>query len=433
MKSFFKKVISAILQWEARLVLRKYRPKIIAITGSVGKTSTKDAIFAVLSPFFYIRKSEKSFNSEIGVPLAILGLPNAWASVSLWLKNIFSGLGLVIKKNKYPDILVLEVGADRPGDIKKISKWLSPDMAVITRFGKVPVHVEFFKSPEALIEEKSYLPRALKKEGVLILNHDDEDAMSFKKHGKEGKIVSYGFEKGADIFGSAFDIFYGNEKTGAPLGISFSARGKSGEADVLVCGALGVQHAYPVLAAFAAGESLGLSLSKMAEAVSKMENLPGRMKIIAGINNSTIIDDTYNSSPVALHEAVNTLGKIKTEGRKIAVFGDMLELGKHSVDEHRKAGEAVAGIADLLIITGVRAKDMALGALGQGMDFKKVIECENSAEAGQALKKILKDGDIALVKGSQGARMEKAVLAMMARPKEAEKLLVRQEVEWKNR
>ena len=134
MKSFLKKIIVSILESEARLILKKYNPFIIAITGSVGKTSAKDAIYTVLAgSVSRVRKSEKSFNSEIGVPLTILGCDNAWSNPFLWLKNILNGLELILLRSNYPNCLVLEVGADHPGDIQKITKWLKPDVAVITQ------------------------------------------------------------------------------------------------------------------------------------------------------------------------------------------------------------------------------------------------------------------------------------------------------------
>ena len=147
MRSFFKKLVATLLRAEARLVLRKYNPKVIAVTGSVGKTSAKDAIYAVIADQFHARKSEKSFNSEIGLPLTILGIPNAWNNPFKWLQNLLDGLALYLFRTSYPEWLVLEVGADRPGDIKKVASWLKVDIAVITRLPEMPVHVELFSSP----------------------------------------------------------------------------------------------------------------------------------------------------------------------------------------------------------------------------------------------------------------------------------------------
>ena len=174
MKSILKKIIVEIISFESQLVLKKYKPFIIAVTGSVGKTSTKDAIYTALSSTHKVRKSEKSFNSELGVPLTILGCPNGWSSLSIWLKNIFHGLELIVFNNAYPEYLILEVGADRPNDIKNLTAWLHPDISIITRVGKVAAHVEYFKDPEELAKEKAYLAKRLKKDGILILSSDDE-------------------------------------------------------------------------------------------------------------------------------------------------------------------------------------------------------------------------------------------------------------------
>ena len=135
MKTTFKKIITYILQIESILVLYKYKPKIIAITGSIGKTSTKDAVYAVLSGISYVRKSEKSFNSEIGLPLTILGIPNGWSSPSVWFANILKGLWLIIYPHKYPTWLVLEVGVGKPGDMQKTALWLKTDAVIITAIG----------------------------------------------------------------------------------------------------------------------------------------------------------------------------------------------------------------------------------------------------------------------------------------------------------
>src|SRR3989344_8120119 len=144
MKTTFKKIITYILKTESRLVLWKYKPKVVAITGSVGKTSTKDAVYAVLSKIAHIRKSEKSFNSEIGLPLTILGCPNGWNNPVIWLANVFKGLWLFLWPHKYPEWLVLEVGVGKQGDMRKTASWLKTDAVIITAIGETPVHIEFF-------------------------------------------------------------------------------------------------------------------------------------------------------------------------------------------------------------------------------------------------------------------------------------------------
>src|SRR5581483_3302861 len=191
MKSI-RRLVAAILTLEAQLVLRKYKPKIIAVTGSVGKTRTKDAIFAALSDSLYIRKNDKSMNSDFGVPLAILGCQSAWHNPIKWIQNIVQGVQLLVQSDKYPDWLVLEVGADKPGDISSIAKWLQPDIAVITLVPEIPAHVEFFKSPEDVLREKRSLADHLKPGGMLILDGDDQRLRALKSEFDDSR--SYGFE-----------------------------------------------------------------------------------------------------------------------------------------------------------------------------------------------------------------------------------------------
>ena len=423
MKKIFKKVIVWILMLEAKAVLLKYKPKVVAVTGSVGKTTTKDTIYTVLSSAFFVRKSEKSFNSEIGVPLSILGVQNGGNNPVIWLKNIFEGLLLIFSKNHYPMWLVLEVGADKPGDIEYIAKWLQPDIAVVTRFAEIPAHVEYFKSPKAVIEEKKKLVEYMKKDGFLILNFDDKDVLSIKEEYNR-KTVTYGMEEGADIIGSNNNFLYENGKI---IGITFKANQNGTSIPVNIKGSLGVQHIYPALAAFAVGFSQDLNLVTMSQALSlDHKSQPGRMKLIEGIKNSTIIDDSYNSSPLAVQWALKTLKEIETDGRKIAVLGDMMELGKYTTEAHKEVGNLVAEVCDVLVAVGVRSESIAEGAIEKGMDEKNILRFKDSREAGKYLKSFVKENDIFLVKGSRWAmRMERVVEEIMEEPERADELLVR--------
>ena len=218
MKETFKKLISQILKIESKLILWKYKPKIIAVTGSFGKTSTKDAVYAVISKISYVRKSEKSYNSEIGLPLTILGCPNGWSNPYIWLKNVLKGLWLFIWPHKYPKWLVLEVGIGKPDDMHKTASWLKTDAVIITAIGETPVHIEFFDSRKHLIEEKSELIKTLKKDGILVLNADDSAVLAMKTKTKN-RIITYGFNEEADIRGSEDTILYSS--TGEPQGIIF--------------------------------------------------------------------------------------------------------------------------------------------------------------------------------------------------------------------
>lgn len=433
MKQSIKSILVSALQWEAKKVLKKYQPKIIAITGSVGKTSSKDAIFSVFADSFYVRKSEKSFNSQIGLPLTILGCQNGWNNPLLWLKNLLKGLMLILVKTNYPDCLVLEVGADSPGGIRKVAEWLKPDIIVMTRFGKVPVHVEFFDSVEDLIEEDGSLIESLKRDGILVLNDDDEDVRSFINK-TSNKVITYGSNGGADVFGSNYRILYGIDKKGKfPTGIQFKVECDGKSAQVVIMGVLGNHHIYPALSAIAVGLSQGLNIEQMSKSLRVHKTPLGRMKIIKGIKNSIIIDDSYNSSPVALEEALKTLQTIEGAKRKIAVLGDMLELGSYSVLAHKEVGAIASRSCHLLVAVGARARGIAEGALQSGMREKDILQFDTSEEAGAYLQNLISEKDVILVKGSQSVRMEKVVEEIMENPEDKERLLVRQEKEWEGR
>ena len=427
-KTVFKKIIIKLLTWEARIALYRYEPHIVAITGSVGKTSTKDAIFTVLADTFSVRKSEKSFNGDIGVPLTILGLPNVWNNPLKWIWNVLKGAVIIMFEHDYPEWLVLEVGADRPGDIEKIAKWLSPDVVVMTRFAKVPVHIEFFKSREHVIEEKAYLAKALKIGGTIVVNADDPDMEQFHKHSR-GSVLTVGMKEGADIVGSHDSVLY---EDGKVAGMQFRADYRGNSVPITIHGALGRQHMYPALFASAVAVSRGINMVTVGERLLKHRTPNGRMHIIPGVKDTTIIDDTYNASPVAVIEALHTLGNLKCKGRKIAVLGDMMELGKHSVEMHREVGVAASNNVDILIAVGVRARGMADAALDV-LDDENVLSYDTIDEAGEVLQNILKKGDLVLVKGSQSMRMERLVFDIMAEPDTAGEMLVRQEVEWMER
>jgi len=433
MKKILKKIVIVILKWEAKLVLKRYRPKIIAITGSVGKTSSKDAIFAILSKFKTVRKSNKSYNSEIGLPLTILGLPNGWNSLFIWAENVFRGLLLFLKKQSYPEYLILEVGVGKPGDItKNIAPWLHPDIVVITRFPEKPVHVEFFKSVNEIIEEKSALAYAVRPDGVLVLNHDDDKVYSL--HNKStSRTVSFGERENATYRvvhpRHLLKKYKGMEVVSS---LNFKLEYKGNTFPVILPEVIGLHYVTISLAAIAVACEVGCDLLGSIEAIKDYRTPPGRLSLIDGINGSVIIDDTYNSSPIAAEAAVEVLAEMKCN-RKIAVLGDMLELGKFTEEEHKILGEKVASVANLLVLVGPRSKFIAEGAINKGFQQENIYHFNSSLETGNFLKNNVQEGDIVLMKGSQGIRLEKAVEAIMEHPELKEKLLCRQEKQWKKR
>ncbi|MEK7148634.1 MAG: UDP-N-acetylmuramoyl-tripeptide--D-alanyl-D-alanine ligase [Patescibacteria group bacterium] len=426
-KTLLRNIVTKILEAEAKLVLRKYNPKIIAVTGTVGKTSTKDAIFAVVGEALVASKSMKSFNSEIGLPLTILNCENAWLNPLLWFKNILKGLILILTRVHYPKWLVLEIGADKPGDIAHATLLVVPDVAVITRFGDVPVHVEFFKSPEELFDEEANIVKALRSTGVLIVNADDERVLALREKTK-AKSLTYGLKAGAMFRASNIQTAYEGHM---PVGTTFKLEYDGNVFPVAMHGVLGVQPVYSALAAIATGVYLKLNVVDIIGRLSLHMSPPGRMRVLSGIKGSSIIDDSYNASPVAAEAALEALKSIKTKGKRIAVLGDMLELGKFTIDEHKKIGKLAGSFVDLLLAVGPRAKYIVEGALDADMSEKNIIEFDDSRLAGKYLEGIIGAGDIVLMKGSQGIRMERAVEEIMAEPERASEFLVRQEEEWK--
>jgi UDP-N-acetylmuramoyl-tripeptide--D-alanyl-D-alanine ligase len=344
------------------------------------------------------------------------------------------GLELIVFKANYPAWLVLEIGADSldPQYISKLTKWVKPDIAVFTSFAKIPVHVEFFGSRENLFKEKMAVLEAVKREGTVIVNFDDQELFEAAK-ALETNLLSFGFTGGA-VMASQYKVMTEQSGNGTvPVGISFKASTTDDHAMIAVTGSLGRQQVYPMLAALSVGQVLGLKFADMAAALAAHDGPRGRMKLIQGIKGATIIDDTYNSSPVAVAEGLETLKHIPDVNRKIAMLGDMMELGKHSGEAHREIGVLAAKSVDMLVAVGIRSRRMAEAAIDAGLSEKNVFQFDDSQEAGAFVQNHIEAGDVVLIKGSQSTRMERAVKEIMAEPLRAAELLVRQEQEWEDR
>ncbi len=414
---------------EARLLLSRKRPTIIAITGSVGKTTTKDAIYAAIKNSVRARKSEKSFNSDIGVPLTILGLPNAWNSPFGWIRNVIDGLFIACCTKDYPKVLVLETGIDAPGDMDHLTSWLKPDIAVITRLPDVPVHVEHFKNPAEVIREKMKLVAALRPDGVVVYNHDDVIIQAQLPEIRQ-RSVGYSRDLPASVMASKDQVVY---HTGIPTGMKFYIKTETETGAIDIPGTVGTQLMYSYTAAVAVAGVLDVSLSDALVGLSEATPPPGRMKLIPGLKGTTLIDDTYNSSPIAAEQALVALREVRAPGRKIAVLGDMLELGKFSNDEHVRIGRLAGEVVDVLYTVGIRSQKIAHGALLAQLPESSIMQFEDAETAGKALQNLLQSGDVVLIKGSQGMRLECVVEEVMANPEQAEQLLVRQDPDWKRR
>jgi len=426
-----KKIVIFILRWEAKSALNKFHPRVVAITGSVGKTSAKEAIAAVLGLKFSIRKSPKSYNSELGVPLTILGLSSEWQSGWGWIKNIVRGIGVLFAKN-YPEVLVLEMGVDRPGDMDAMAALVSPFVGVVTAIGEVPVHVEFFPGPTAVAEEKGKMLEAIMPEGFSVLNGDDDVVRDLAARAR-GTTFTFGFGAGSDIRISQYRLVETRgEGAVIPEGIAFKLDYRGSTLPVRIQGAFGKQQTYAAAAAVAVGAAFGLNPVEMVEALGAYTAPPGRLRAIEGIRHSIILDDSYNASPIAMHAALDVLRDMPAT-RRIAVLGDMLEIGKFTIPAHQAMGELAASLADIVWTVGPRAKFIAKEARDRGMAAEAVREFSSSTDAASALQEILQAGDVVLVKGSQSMRMERVTEAVMAHPEEAPQLLCRQEEYWKRK
>jgi UDP-N-acetylmuramoyl-tripeptide--D-alanyl-D-alanine ligase len=432
-----KKIIylEKILRYFASKALRKFKPRVVGITGSVGKTSTKEAIYTVLVSKFRVRKNEKNYNNEIGLPLTVLGLESGGGSLGKWALVLLRALGVIFltSRKKYPEILVLEMGADRPGDIKYLVDFIRPEVGVVTTVGIS--HLEFFKEKKQIAREKSFLVRCLGKDGLAVLNCDDEEVKKMAESAKAKKIF-YGFSEEAEV--GASDVFFGYEKTkdhfGEDItkirGISFKLSYEGTTMPVRLVHSVGNPQIYCTLAATAVGIHFEMNILEIVSALKDFQSPVGRLNLIDGIKNTVIIEDSYNAAPQSTLAALEVLEKIQAR-RKLAVLGNMLELGADTETGHREVGRKVAAVAQILFAVGDMAKFIADEARKQGMSSENIFEFENSDEARLEVQKSLQEGDVILVKGSQGARMEKISEEIMRYPDQAENLLPRQTSEWK--
>jgi UDP-N-acetylmuramyl pentapeptide synthase len=251
--------------------------------------------------------------------------------------------------------------------------------------------------------------------------------------------MTFGLTEMATVRGSQETISYESSHPPAggsspnsqfPTGFSFKLDMDGNSVPISIKNVIGKTYIYPLLAATAVAKARGMSVNSIVNALNAYEAPKGRMNIIPGLNGSTLIDDTYNSSPDAVRAALETLKSITTAGRKIAILGDMMELGKYSADEHRAIGREASGAASILITIGLRSRAMAEEAVKNGMPASAVQSFESSDEAAVAVPSIIQPGDIVLIKGSQSPRLERVTKALMREPERASELLVRQEREW---
>lgn len=428
MKNLLRIIAAQFLALLSRMILRKYKPQIVMVTGSVGKTSTKDAVAAALSESFHLRASEKSYNSEFGVPLTIIGASNPWMSPVKWFGVIEEAIALILFPSHYPKLLVLEVGADRPGDLRRILSIATPDAVVVTRLPEVPVHVEAYASPEAVREEEFAPAYALAPGCPLIVSADDSFARELAVP-LPATVTTYGTDASADI---RFENVRVYEEDGKPAGMEADVYVEGTHHTLRAQGSLGRQQMYAPAAALALALALGMTTKDALQGILNYRPPSGRGRVLSGMKNSVIVDDSYNASPAATEEVLRSLSLVCNTPRCIAVLGDMLELGRYSMEEHSRIGTVAAETVDIVIGVGLRARAIADAAREAGKGEHEVFHFDDSHSAAAALPDIIRPGDIILIKGSQGVRTERITEVLLADPAHVSSL-VRQEKEWKKR
>jgi UDP-N-acetylmuramoyl-tripeptide--D-alanyl-D-alanine ligase len=421
MRNFLTKILAIL----AQLTLWRYKPKVVAITGSVGKTSTKDAVATILASKFSVRASKGNYNNEIGVPLTIINEESAGKNGLLWVFVFFKAF-LKLFYTKYPQVLILEVGTDRPGDIGYLMDLLGHvDVGVITYIGIS--HLEFFAHQQELTKEKISLIKKLPRDATAVLNFDNQKIYDGKNQTK-AEIIGYGFNEHTNLTISDFHIIADDEGS---VGINFKIHHRGTVVPFFLPNALGKPMAYVAAAAAGVGLRFHIDLASASEALRSYNPPPGRLRLLDGIKHTRIIDDTYNAAPDSTFAALEALKSI-APGRKLAAIGDMAELGSKSDSGHREVGaKIVENAIDLVFLVGPKAK-IIHDELNKRKFAGRVFWFENSDLARMPVQNNLIEGDTILIKGSQSMRMEKIVKEIMSDPIHAEALLVRQSGKWLN-
>jgi UDP-N-acetylmuramoyl-tripeptide--D-alanyl-D-alanine ligase len=358
------------LQTLAAAVRKVWGKPLVGVTGSAGKTTTKEAIAHVLASRFRVLKSEGNFNNHFGLPLMLL------------------------KLEPEHDVAVIEMGMSHAGEIRALAKIAQPEIGVVTNVA--PVHLEFFDSIAGIARAKYELIESLPSSGVAVLNADDEYVAQFSR-GFKGRVLMYGMSATADVRaeniqargveGSEFDVLVGSTREHAELPL------------------VGEHNILNALAAVSVGIAQGFSLAQSVGALATLAPAEKRGQVLQ-LGNITVIDDCYNSNPKALNAMVDALAAM-TAKRRIVVAGEMLELGPSGEELHFAAGQHIAGKKiDLLV--GVRglAHAMVEGAMKAGIRAEFVASPE---EAGEWLARETRDGDVVLLKASRGVKLEKAL------------------------
>jgi UDP-N-acetylmuramoyl-tripeptide--D-alanyl-D-alanine ligase len=362
--------------WRGRL-----NPRVIGVTGSVGKTTSKELIAAVLSTRYRTFKSEGNYNNEIGLPLMLLKLTEAHERA------------------------VLEMGFYQPGEIKFLCGLARPHVGVVNNV--YAVHLERAGTIENIARGKAELVEALPPapEGVAVLNYDDPLVLAMAGRTR-ARVLTYGLDPAADVWADSIESL-------GLAGIHFHLHYRNETLHVRVP-LLGRHSVHTALRAVAVGLVEGLTWQEIIEGLTAIGATQLRLVAVTGPKGSLILDDTYNASPESVVAALNLLADL--EGRRVAVLGDMLELGSHEEMGHRLVGRRAADVADVLITVGPRARMIAAEARDAGLAPEAVVELDDSSQALERLREVIQPGDVILLKGSRGVRLDVIVPALEVRP-----------------
>ncbi len=353
---------------------KKLNIPVLAITGSAGKTTTKEMAACIMGPVKNTLKTEGNFNNLIGLPLTLLRL------------------------NEKHELAILEMGTNVPGEIARLSGIAAPDVGLITNVG--PTHLEGLKSVDAVREEKGELFRSLAADGIAVVNGDDEAVRTLAER-RSVRKVTFGIRTPSDV--TAEDM----ASTGR--GASFILRIGSRRKQVALAAA-GAHSVMNALAAAAACWSLGADEEIIGRGLQSFKPIPARMEIKGLKNGVFLINDTYNANPVSVREALLSLGDLRGKHRSAVVLGDMLELGDRAEELHKDIGGIIAETGvDALFLKGAFSGATAAGAQRKGMDASRIFFFSAPEDMVERLSSVLQRGDWVLVKGSRAMRMEEII------------------------
>lgn len=414
----FKNFIQSKLERAVKTYFKKHpEVKLVVVAGSVGKTSTKIAIGTVLNEKLRIRLHEGNHNSELSTPLAILGVeyPDNIRSLGAWM-TVFSAVRKRINQPADVDVIVQEIGTDRIGQIPHFGTYLNPDIAVVTAVS--PEHMEYFQTLDNVAAEELAVVNFSK---TALINRDDIPSQ-YAADITNPNINTYGTTDTAEYRFTTDDYTFADGFTGTFVASGFA------DSAMTTLKLVGEHSIRAAVAAGAVAVKLGFSPIEAARAMEKIRAVKGRMNVLRGVNNSIIIDDTYNSSPLAVASALRVLYQMNVP-QKIAVLGSMNELGTVSAHEHEVVGTLCDPIQLAHVVTvGEEAeKYLAPAARAQGCH---VVSFKSALEAGAYVHKFLEEGGAVLFKGSQGGIYLEEAVKVVLHATEEESQLVRQSPSW---